>query len=148
MFIIPKLNFEDERISFTPIVLYAEFIHLQFYNYLKNNFKDITPVDFTYLVNIMYNQNVSQRQLAEILHVSESSVAQIIKKLEKKELVSRIPDENNKSRKILQLTEKSRIIVFSIIRDIYEGEAKILEEYSKEEIDGFKIMLYEYSEKS
>lgn len=148
MFIIPKLNFEDERISFTPIVLYAEFIHLQFYNYLKNNFKDITPVDFTYLVNIMYNQNVSQRQLAEILHVSESSVAQIIKKLEKKELVSRIPDENNKSRKILQLTEKSRIIVFSIIRDIYEGEAKILEEYSKEEIDGFKKMLYEYSEKS
>ncbi|MBE6510139.1 MAG: MarR family transcriptional regulator [Methanobrevibacter millerae] len=145
---MPELNFEDERISFTPIVLYAEFIHLQFHNYLKNNFKDISPVDFTYLVNIMYNQNVSQRQLAEILHVSESSVAQIIKKLEKNELVSRIPDENNKSRKILQLTEKSRLIVFSVIRDIYEGEAKILEEYSKEEIDGFKRMLYEYSEKS
>ena len=145
---MPELNFEDERISFTPVVLYTEFIHLQFHNYLKKNYNDITPVDFTYLVNIMYNQNVSQRQLAEILHVSESSVAQIIKKLEKNELVSRIPDENNKSRKILQLTEKSRLIVFSVIRDIYEGEAKILEEYSKEEIDGFKKMLYEYSEKS
>ena len=145
---MPKLNFEDERISLTPIVLYTEFIHLQFYNYLKNNFKDITPVDFTYLVNILYNQNVSQRQLSEILHVSESSVAQIIKKLEKKELVTRIPDESNKSKKILQLTEKSRIIVFSVIKDIFEGESKILEEYSKEEIEGFKRMLYEYSEKS
>lgn len=145
---MPELNFEDERISFTPIVLYTEFIHLQFYNYLKKNFNNITPVDFTYLINILYNQNVSQRQLSEILHVSESSVAQIIKKLEKKELVSRIPDENNKSRKIIQLTEKSKIIIFSVIRDIYEGEAKILEGYSKDEIDNLKKMLYEYSEKS
>jgi len=100
------------------------------------------------LVNIFYHQNISQRQLAELLYVSEANVAQIIKRLEKNELITRIPDENNKSRKILQLTEKSRLIVFSVIRDIYEGEAKILEEYSKEEIDGFKRMLYEYSEKS
>ena len=76
------LNFEDERINFTPLILYIDYIHLLQDDYYKKNFKNITPRDVTYLMNIFYHQNCSQKDLAKLLFVSESNVAQIIKRLE------------------------------------------------------------------
>lgn len=42
-----ELNFEEERINFTPVILYVDYINLQFSNYLKHSSTDITPRDFT-----------------------------------------------------------------------------------------------------
>ncbi|AMK16143.1 MarR family winged helix-turn-helix transcriptional regulator [Methanobrevibacter olleyae] len=139
------LNFEDERISFTPIILYMEYINLQYARYLRENFKEITSGDSTYLINIFYHQNISQRELADLLFVSESNVAQIIKKLENKGFIERLVDENNKCRKNLRLTNIGKLTVFSLIKVIYEGESKLNESYSQEEIELFKKMLYDYS---
>ena len=142
------LKFEDEGIQITPVILYIDYINQQYHNYLKKNYKDITPRDFTYLINIFYHQNCSQKDLAKLLYVSESSVAQIIKKLEKNEMIYRTDDEKNKSRNIINLTEKAKLIVFSLIKDIYEGEAKFFENYDKKDVDKFKKMLYEYTQNS
>ena len=143
-----NLNFEEERIYFTPIVLYTDYINLQFNKYLKENFKNITPRDFTYLSNIFYHQNVSQRQLAELLYVSESNVAQIVKRLENNGLIFRTCDANNKSKKVLNLTEKGKLIVFSVLKDIYEWEASFFDKYDDVDIEKFKRIMYEYSQKS
>ena len=83
MMIMDNLNFEDERINFTPIILYIDYIHLLQDDYYKRNYENITPRDVTYLMNILYHQNCSQKDLARFLFVSESNVAQIIKRLEK-----------------------------------------------------------------
>lgn len=143
-----NLNFEEEKIYFTPIVLYTDYINLQFNKYLKENFKNITPRDFTYLSNIFYHQNVSQRQLAELLYVSESNVAQIVKRLENNGLIFRTCDANNKSKKVLNLTEKGKLIVFSVLKDIYEWEASFFDKYGDVDIEKFKRIMYEYSQKS
>lgn len=143
-----NLNFEEEKIYFTPIVLYTDYINLQFNKYLKENFKNITPRDFTYLSNIFYHQNVSQRQLAELLYVSESNVAQIVKRLENNGLIFRTCDANNKSKKVLNLTEKGKLIVFSVLKDIYEWEASFFDKYDDVDIEKFKRIMYEYSQKS
>lgn len=143
-----NLNFEEERIYFTPIILYTDYINLQFNKYLKENFKNITPRDFTYLSNIFYHQNVSQRQLAELLYVSESNVAQIVKRLENNGLIFRTCDASNKSKKILNLTEKGKLIVFSVLKDIYEWEASFFDKYDDVDIEKFKRIMYEYSQKS
>lgn len=145
---IYNLNFEEERIYFTPIVLYTDYINLQFNKYLKENFKNITPRDFTYLSNVFYHQNISQRELAELLYVSESNVAQIIKRLENNELIVRVCDANNKSKKVLNLTEKGKLIVFSVLNDIYEWEASFFDKYDDVDIEKFKRIMYEYSQKS
>ncbi|WP_458403716.1 MarR family winged helix-turn-helix transcriptional regulator [Methanobrevibacter sp.] len=142
------LNFSDERISYTPVLLFADYINLQANRYLKDNFKNFTPRDFTYLANIFYHQNCSQRDLAEMLYVSEANVAQIIKRLEKNGYIERVFDESNKSRKILSLTEKGKNTVFSLMKTIFEWEAKFFEEYSEEEVMKFKKMLHDYSSKS
>lgn len=47
-----NLNFEDERINFTPLILYIDYIHLLQDDYYKRNFKNITPRDVTYLMNM------------------------------------------------------------------------------------------------
>ena len=143
-----NLNFEEEKIYFTPIVLYTDYINLQFNKYLKENFKNITPRDFTYLSNIFYHQNVSQRQLAELLYVSESNVAQIVKRLENNGLIFRTCDANNKSKKVLNLTEKGKLIVFSVLKDIYEWEASFFDKYDDVDIKKFKRIMYDYSQKS
>ena len=143
-------NFEDERISFTPIILYTEYINLQYDYFLKENFKewDITSGDSTYLINIFYHERLSQRELADILYVSEANVTQIVKRLENKGLIHRFVDENNKSRKILSLTHKGKLIVVSLIKEIYELETKLTSQFSREEVENFKKILYKLTEKS
>ena len=142
------LNFEEERISFTPLILYIDYIYLLHNDYMKKAYKDLTPSDVTYLINIFYHQNCSQRDLAELLFVSESNVAQIIKKLEKNEYIQRTPDVKNKSRKILNLTKKGKNTVFMIIKEMYEWEGQFFKDYSSEDVEKFKKMLYEYSQKT
>lgn len=141
------LNFEDDRINFTPLILYIDYIHLLQDDYYKRNYPSITPRDVTYLINIFYHQNCSQKDLADLLFVSEANVAQIIKRLEKNQYITRTPDLNNKSRKIINLTDDGKIIVFKLLKDMYEGEGEFFKDYSPEDVEKFKKMLYEYSQK-
>ena len=41
------LNFDDERISFTPIILYIDYINLLHNDYLKRAYDDLNPTDLT-----------------------------------------------------------------------------------------------------
>lgn len=145
---MPDLNFEEERIFLTPIILYIDYINIIHNDYLKKNFNNITPRDFTYLAAIFYHQNISQRELAELLYVSESNVTQIIKRLEKNGYIIRRPDVNNKSKKIINLSDDGKLVLFSLMKIVYEWEGDFLKDYTTEEVELFKKMLYEYSQKS
>ena len=145
---MPDLNFEEERIFSTPIILYIDYINIIHNDYLKKNFKNITPRDFTYLVAVFYHQNISQRELAELLYVSESNVTQIIKRLEKNGYIIRRPDVSNKSKKIINLSDEGKLVLFSLMKIVYEWEGEFLKDYTNEEVELFKKMLYEYSQKS
>ena len=140
------LNSGDERIPFSPIALYIDYISIQYTKYLKDNYPEITPRDFTYLSTIHHNPGLTQRELSEILFVSEANVAQIIKRLEKNELVFRVCDENNKSKKILNVTGKAKLIISSLLKEMYEFDAKFFEDYSDEEAEKFKKMIHAYYE--
>ena len=143
-----EFNFEEEKITFTPVIYYINYINLIHDNFLKENYTDITPRDLTYLSNIFYHQNISQRELSELLYVSESNVTQIIKRLEKNGYVVREVDESNKSRKILNLTDNGKLVIFSLLKIVYEWEGKFFEDYDPEDVVKFKNMLYDYSQKS
>ena len=75
-------------------------------------------------------------------------MTQIIKKLEKNGYVVRNPDSSNKSRKILNLTTEGKNIVFMILKEMYEWEGQFFKDYSSEDVEKFKKMLYEYSQKT
>lgn len=139
---------DNKKDSFIPIVLYIDYINAEYNKYLKNNFENITPRDFTYLVNIYYNPNISQRELADLLIVSEANVGQIIKRLEKNELVYRQFDDKNRSRRIINLTVKGRDAVYSLLEVARRWESKFFENYNLEDKKRFKEMISDYYQKS
>ena len=114
-----SLNFGEDNIELTPIYYFINYINLIYDKHLKMNFKDVTPRDFTYLSNIFYFQNISQKELVDLLFVSESNVAQIVKRLEKNGYIQREVISDNKSKKILNLTDKGKIVIFSLLKEVY-----------------------------
>lgn len=137
-----------ENDSFIPIVLYIDYINVEYNKYLKRNFENITPRDFTYLVNIFNHPDISQRELADLLIVSEANVGQIVKRLEKNEYVCRDFDQQNKSRRIINLTDKGRKAVSSLLEIARAWESKFFENYSLDDKKRFKEMISDYYQKS
>ena len=141
-----SLNFDDNRLKSTPFFYFINYINVLHDNFLKENFKDITPRDFTYLSNIFYHENISQKELAVLLYVSEANVAQIVKRLEKSGHVKRefLKDDNGK--KSLSLTDEGESIFNFLLNMINEGESEIFKDYSDEDKMKFKEMLYVFCE--
>lgn len=140
-------DWSKEKISLTPITLYMEYLDLKYNDYLKKKFKteDINPGDFTYIINIFYHENLSQKDLAELLFVSEANVAKILKKLDNKGYILRLVDEKNNSRHILKLTEKGKVTASALIKSSYEWENKITKSFNDEELDKLRELLYQLS---
>lgn len=140
-----EAGWDQDKILSTPLMLYMEYLNLRHQSFIKERMKDldISPGGFTYLVNIHYHENISQRELAEVLFVSEANVAKIVKKLEKNGYIERLPDEDNKSRKILKLTEKGQSTTCTLIRMTHVWEEKVTNYLSDGQIDKLKEMLYD-----
>ena len=142
-----EVNWQKERVLVTPITLYMEYINLKYTAFLKEKFEDLdlNHGDLTYLVNIFYHENLSQRKLADLLFVSEAYVTKVLKRLESKDYIVRVKDNNNKSRKIIHLTEKGKLTVMSIIKVTLEFENIITKSFKDEEVNSLKEMLFELS---
>lgn len=140
-----EAGWDQDKILSTPLTLYMEYLNLRHQSFIKErmNDLDISPGGFTYLVNIYYHENISQRELADVLFVSEANVAKIVKKLEKNGYIERLPDEDNKSRNILKLTEKGRSTTCTLIRMTHVWEEKVTNYLSDGQIDKLKEMLYD-----
>jgi len=129
---------------FTPIIFYIDYINIEYNKYLNRQFKGITPRDFTYLLNIHYHKNCSQRELADLLIVSQANAGQIIRRLEKNKLVTRDFDEKNKSRRIINLTDEGKSLVLSLLDAAKKWESKFFEKYAPEDKEKFKTMISDY----
>ena len=143
-------NWNDERKQMTPINLYMEYILLGYNNFLKEKIIDvnITYGELTYIYNIGYVDSVSQKELADILYVSQANVTKMVKKLEKKGFITRQTDENNKSKKVLSLTSNGKEILLKINEITLEWEKIVTEKINNENIANFKEILYLLSEES
>ena len=135
-----KINKEE----YIPIILYIDYINIEYQKFLNEKFDDITPRDFSYLINIYYNPNLSQRELSNMLIVSEANAGQIIRRLEKNNLVKRGYDEKNKSRRIINLTDKGQTFVLSLLEASRKWESKFFENYSREDEIKFRYMISDY----
>ena len=126
--------------NYIPLILYIDYINVEYNKYLNNKFKGITPRDFSYLINIYYHPNSSQRELADILIVTQANAGQIIRRLEKNNLISREIDENNKSRRVINLTSKGKSFVLKLLKASHDWEDKFFEQYSIDDEKKIKEM--------
>jgi len=143
-------EWQKDRIVFTPTNLYMEYILLSYNNYLKDKLEDIeiTYGELTYIYNIKFFPSISQRELAEILYVSEANVAKMVKKLVKKGIVEKRKDESNKSRNVLRLTDKGEELFVKINVITCGWEREITKNLSNEEFFNFKEQLYDMIKES
>jgi len=143
-------EWQKDRIVLTPTNLYMEYILLSYNNYLKDKLEDIeiTYGELTYIYNIKFFPSISQRELAEILFVSEANVAKMVKKLVNKEIVEKRKDETNKSRNIFRLTEKGEELFVKINLITCGWEREITKNLSNEEFFKFKEQLYDLIKQS
>ncbi len=138
------LNFDDAVWEDMPVFYFINYINLIHDNFLKENFKDIAPRDFTYLSNIYFHKDISQKELADLLYVSESNVTQIIKRLEKKGFVKREIAKNDNGKKILSLTDKGESAFNSLLNLVVNFESQLFKDYSTEDKEKFREMMLHY----
>lgn len=144
------VNWENDRIVLTPINLYMEYILLSYNDFLKKKLTDIeiTYGELTYIYNIKFYPSISQRELSETLFVSEANVAKMVKKLVKKGLVEKKKDESNKSRNILNLTEKGEKLFVKINTLTIAWEREITKNLDNDNFFEFKNILFELTKES
>lgn len=96
-------------------------------------------MEYFFLLNILYDkEDIIQNDLANIMHKDKSAILRQVDVLEKKKLVVRIPDSEDRRKKIIVLTkdgmktvEKLRKIeadIFNnLLRDVSETDLKVFE---------------------
>ncbi|MFV0559590.1 MAG: MarR family winged helix-turn-helix transcriptional regulator [Enterococcus sp.] len=96
---------------------------------------------YLYLVRISENPGIIQEELSEMLKVDRATVSKAIQKLEKKEFVVRVNDENNKKIKRLYLTEQGQQLYPVIIRENIYSTKTALEGLDEKEVEQFLTTL-------
>lgn len=93
---------------------------------------NITRSEVPYLIELN-KKNLTQEQLSKKLNYNESTITRAMTRLEKKELIIRIQDENDKRKRIVQLTDKGKLITNEIILKQKKSEEHILNNLTDEE---------------
>lgn len=103
-------------------------IHLELGSCLAKNNIDITPQQYFILNRISKQKTLIQQELANMMKMDKSSMLRQINALQKEMLIARIPDETDKRKKILVLTQKggdlfkkAEAIGNTFFSDLYEG---------------------------
>lgn len=125
-----KYNIDE---SFGTIVHWAERALI---NRLNHNFRaggmDITTEQWRLLANVWNLEGQNQQELAAVTRKDKTGITRIIKGLEKRDLVVRIPDRTDSRINLLYLTRKGRESIERLIRmasrTLEEAKANIPED--------------------
>ena len=121
------------------------------HRYTSANYKrflgiGIHPGQLAFVKAISEHEGISQRELAEGLHVKAPTVAVAVKRLEKAEVVCRRPDPKDQRISRLYLNEKGKEIAEEVIRMIEENEAVLTDGFSEGELEQLREFFRRMSE--
>ena len=102
---------------------------------------DLTINQANFLVVINTEEKLPQSYISQLLNIRGGSVTKALKRLEAKELVKIYPNPENKSKNIVEITNKGRKTTKEFKTMIENLENEIFEKYSDEENEKLKIML-------
>jgi len=92
----------------------------------------IKPEQFPVLISIYKGVNMSQQEIANLIHRDKSSVQRTILALQKKGLVIIKPDENDKRKNLVSTTEEGALVALKLKGVIQNVEKEILEIFDAE----------------
>ena len=114
-------------------------------NYLNQKLKEVNLSSGLYplLVKSYINKGISQEELADEIHINESTVTRNLDKLEKKGLITRTPE---KRKKIVSVTQKGSDIARQIMNYDAKWDNIIKKELTEEEFKNFRDILMKICE--
>ena len=92
------------------------------------------------LLVLCQEQNISQERIASILRVNGATVTRELEILEKRNLIMRKIDENDRRRKLVSLYDKGFEMLESVQDVDWENESKLLNYFSIEELHILKFV--------
>ncbi|MBQ6100541.1 MAG: MarR family transcriptional regulator [Methanobrevibacter sp.] len=129
-----------EKIDFIPLFPALTLIlkgHTKFFE-KKLEGTNVTPSELPYILKVCGdNGNISQRDLSEIFSVSEPVVTRTLKNLENKGFIIRTKGPNNKTRRLLSLTEEGFEISEKMLNINDEWLEELFKDMYQADIDKF-----------
>jgi len=132
----------DDDIPTPPLV---SLLHRRQTTFINNKLKDVNLSSGLYplLVKSYKNEGISQEELAEALHINESTVTRNLEKLEKKGLITRTPQ---KRKKIITVTPEGAMIAQTVMNHDDEWDNLIRNSITREEYEEFRKILMKICE--
>ena len=132
----------DDNIPTAPFI---SIMYREHAKYINDNVKEeelsfgLHPL----LIKIYRNEGISQEELAEALHLNESTIARNLKKLEDKGFIERIKE---KRKKIIKTTQKGGKIAQKVMDLDEKWDKKLKSNLTDEEYDNLLKTLRKISE--
>jgi len=98
----------------------------------------LTINQFGFLIAIYEKkEEVIQKDMAEVLGKDQSSILRIVDSLEKKELIRRVVDNDDRRKNFLMVTKKGDHVIEQYLKIESQLDNKLLDGLSKSDIDTF-----------
>lgn len=110
---------------------------------------NITVPQFEALQYLMHNENMTIGELSQKMHLAFSTITDLIDRMEKSELVSRMKDPNDKRIVRLKVLSKGFDVVKKVLskrREFLSGKLASLTDEEKEKLDRVLQRLHEVME--
>ncbi len=125
----------DNRETVSTQKLFADLTHLIFQKHYKAMAEiGVYPGQMPFFKLLSEESGLSQREIAEKLHVSPPSVTVSIKRMEKNGIVERKPDEKDQRITRIYLTEKGKKINMQVREALHKIEEELFAGFEDGEI--------------
>lgn len=114
--------------------------NLTFREFKANNF-NITPEQWAVISYLHNEDGLYQKQIADFLFKDKPTVTRILDLLEKRNLIIRISDENDRRKFKIYLTQDGKDTVKKLIPIAEDVQNRLRENIAKEEIEVLKHIL-------
>ncbi len=107
-----EIHVEDLKDLHNSVVFFVAFVSNSMRNSVTKIFNenghDITHAQWSILMMLWIKDGCQQQELTKMIYKEKTTVTRLIDTLEKKDLLVRVPDRNNKRNKFIYLTNKGK----------------------------------------
>ncbi len=130
--------------------VFLNLVHCQFKQYLNKIFNkhgfNLTPEQFLVMDTLWDEGVLSQQEIADIIVKDKNSVTKLIDALEKKGLVFRMTDDQDRRLNKIHLTEQAKSLKDEITEVAINSTNNIIKDIPKEDLVAFIKVLNKMSE--
>jgi len=103
----------------------------------------LSPVEFTILMLVAHNRDATQKQLSQALAVSAPNVTALVDRMNERDLLKRVRNENDRRSQQLRLTRKGA----ALVREVREVSLTMEHDLLRHLSDAERAMLIELLQK-